>query len=295
MQMSHLAPTYAAVLAIAIIGTEEAYALIDRDRLHEFLCRMKAEDGSFRMHDGGEVDVRASYIAMVCATLCNILTDKLKENVANFVASCQSYEGGFGAIPYAEAHGGYTYCGLAALMLLNESSRADLATLTHWVIQRQLPVEGGFQGRTNKLVDGCYSFWQGGLFPLLDMALVNPDMYGENPTGDVLEAWDESEGSWLMNQEALQRYIFLAAQDPKGGLRDKPSARPDHYHTCYVLSGLSLAQHNAAYSIQPLLNMHLPLQIEQANILKTNDPIYNIPPQSALAMKAHFANASLPQ
>ena len=22
------------------------------------------------------------------------------------------------------------------------------------------------QGRTNKLVDGCYSFWQGGLFPL---------------------------------------------------------------------------------------------------------------------------------
>ena len=28
-------------------------------------------------------------------------------------------------------------------------------------------MEGGFMGRTNKLVDGCYSFWQGGLFPLL--------------------------------------------------------------------------------------------------------------------------------
>jgi protein farnesyltransferase subunit beta len=28
-------------------------------------------------------------------------------------------------------------------------------------------MEGGFNGRTNKLVDGCYSFWQGGLFPLL--------------------------------------------------------------------------------------------------------------------------------
>ena len=27
------------------------------------------------------------------------------------------------------------------------------------------------QGRTNKLVDGCYSFWQGGVFPLLYMAL----------------------------------------------------------------------------------------------------------------------------
>lgn len=30
-----------------------------------------------------------------------------------------------------------------------------------------MKLEGGFQGRTNKLVDGCYSFWQGGAFPLL--------------------------------------------------------------------------------------------------------------------------------
>ena len=27
--------------------------------------------------------------------------------------------------------------------------------------------EGGFMGRTNKLVDGCYSFWQGAVFPIL--------------------------------------------------------------------------------------------------------------------------------
>ncbi|CAN0434875.1 unnamed protein product, partial [Ectocarpus sp. 13 AM-2016] len=25
-----------------------------------------------------------------------------------------------------------------------------------------------FQGRTNKLVDGCYSFWQGGAVAILD-------------------------------------------------------------------------------------------------------------------------------
>lgn len=28
-------------------------------------------------------------------------------------------------------------------------------------------VEGGFMGRTNKLVDGCYSYWVGALFPLV--------------------------------------------------------------------------------------------------------------------------------
>jgi protein farnesyltransferase subunit beta len=32
-------------------------------------------------------------------------------------------------------------------------------------------VEGGFNGRTNKLVDGCYSFWQGGAFPLMALSV----------------------------------------------------------------------------------------------------------------------------
>ena len=36
---------------------------------------------------------------------------------------------------------------------------------------RQMKYEGGFQGRTNKLVDGCYSFWQGGAFPIIHMVL----------------------------------------------------------------------------------------------------------------------------
>lgn len=29
-----------------------------------------------------------------------------------------------------------------------------------------MPFEGGFQGRTNKLVDGCYSFWVGATIPI---------------------------------------------------------------------------------------------------------------------------------
>jgi protein farnesyltransferase subunit beta len=30
-------------------------------------------------------------------------------------------------------------------------------------------------------------------------------------------------------------------------LRDKPSKHPDSYHSCYVLAGLSTAQHHFAY------------------------------------------------
>ena len=42
--------------------------------------------------------------------------------------------------------------------------------LQRWTVSRQMRYEGGFQGRCNKLVDGCYSFWQAGLLPLLHRA-----------------------------------------------------------------------------------------------------------------------------
>nr|GMD56205.1 protein farnesyltransferase subunit beta isoform X2 [Ipomoea batatas] len=45
------------------------------------------------------------------------------------------------------------------MVLINEVNCLDLQSLLDWMVFRQ-GVEGGFQGRTNKLVDGCYSFWQ---------------------------------------------------------------------------------------------------------------------------------------
>lgn len=46
----------------------------------------------------------------------------------------------------------------------------DVKRLYRWAVNMQgIPIEGGgFKGRTNKLVDGCYSWWVGGLFPLLE-------------------------------------------------------------------------------------------------------------------------------
>lgn len=293
-QLSHLAPTYGSLLSIAIIGTEEAYSLIDREGLYRFLKSMKRENGSFTMHDGGEADVRASFIALVCATLTNMLTDDLRSNIGSFIKECQTYEGGFGAVPGAEAHGGYTFCGLGGMLLLDEAQRLNLPNLAHWVVQRQMTVEGGFQGRTNKLVDGCYSFWQGAVFPMLDQAYVTPGMYGDEPDGEVNESWDEKDGSWLCDQRAMQMYNLIAGQRPSGGLRDKPSQTPDYYHSCYVLSGLSIAQHNAVYSLPPILNQGLPPDLESGNIIRPTHPIYNIPPHSAHAIKRHFEHPYSP-
>lgn len=45
------------------------------------------------------------------------------------VFSCQTYEGGFAAYPGCEAHGGYTFCGLATLILLGHDSLCDCKSL----------------------------------------------------------------------------------------------------------------------------------------------------------------------
>lgn len=82
--------------------------------------------------------------------------------------------------------------------------------LQRWLTNRQMRFEGGFQGRTNKLVDGCYSFWQGGVFPLLHKVLFS------------LGSEALSMESYLFDQDALQEYILVCCQDKFGGLVDKP-------------------------------------------------------------------------
>ncbi|CAI7929391.1 unnamed protein product, partial [Closterium sp. NIES-54] len=184
-QLAHLATTYAAVAALVTVGGEEALSVVNRKTMLAFLRRMKCQSGGFRLHQGGETDVRGCYTAMAVAHLLCIRTPDLTENVAAYVHRCQTYEGGIGGEPGAEAHGGYTFCGLAAVLLAGADpwEHLNLPLLLDWLVFRQGSVEGGFQGRSNKLVDACYSLWQGGLFPLL--ALCSPPCL---PNGDASSA-----------------------------------------------------------------------------------------------------------
>ncbi len=50
----------------------------------------------------------------------------------------QTYEGGLGGEPGNEAHGGYTYCGLAALVLADRVDVLNLPSLLHWAVHRQV-------------------------------------------------------------------------------------------------------------------------------------------------------------
>jgi protein farnesyltransferase subunit beta len=125
-QLAHLATTYAAINTLAILGD---YKSINQTKVYEFLMRMKQKDGSFRMHVGGEIDIRGSYCALSVAILLNIVTPELVDGVAEFIILCQSFEGGLGPIPGVEAHGGYTFCGLAAIGLLRKTNLLDTEAL----------------------------------------------------------------------------------------------------------------------------------------------------------------------
>lgn len=173
---------------------------------------LKQPDGSFVVSKNGEVDVRGTYCLLVVATLLDILTPELVEGTYDFLRSCQTYEGGFSASsqpyfspsqqilsdprPYlGEAHGGYTSCAVASLVLLRPLvpvgafPGVNARNLLRWAVMMQgneFDEGGAFRGRTNKLVDGCYSWWVGGLFPLIE------ELLGES-TGESIEEHKESE------------------------------------------------------------------------------------------------------
>lgn len=90
----------------------------------------------------------------------------------------------------------------------------DVPILMSWLSARQYAPEGGFAGRTNKLVDGCYSHWVGGCWPLLEAATNRP-----NSNEGLVKSF--STGG-LFSREGLIRYILSCCQAENGGLRDKP-------------------------------------------------------------------------
>lgn len=238
-QMSHLTATYSAVLALAVVSggdedgdVEEPLDIVDRRAMYRFLHSVKDhETGGFRVAVNGESDVRGAYCALSIITLLALpTTGGLLKGTREYLSRCQTFEGGFGATPGGnEAHGGYAFCALAGLCMLGDprevlNSSLDMRRLLSWLSARQYAPEGGLSGRTNKLVDGCYSTWVGGCWALVEAGLNGPQPEVEE--GGVPET--KVVGS-LWSREGLARYILACCQSMKGGLRDKPGKYvPDH-------------------------------------------------------------------
>lgn len=276
--VGHIASTFAGVMALISIGTEDALETIMemKDGLLAFVRRRyDSEEGSFEVSKYGERDVRALYCALAVASVVSFVGDTEEVgkdeshstetwwyksvDIQRYIRSLLAFDGGLAGECGAEAHGGNTYCGFAASVLVGlEWTDQEKEELLDWVIMRQMTYEGGFQGRVNKLVDSCYSFWIGGTFAMMG------------------EKYDTS------NTDSLEMYVLQCCQQANGGLRDKPGAPRDLMHTCYALSGLSVAQHYASNGESNAREHKLANSIEKVNV------VYNLREDRLAMAKIYF-------
>ncbi|EEH07227.1 CaaX farnesyltransferase beta subunit Ram1 [Histoplasma capsulatum G186AR] len=180
-QMSHCASSYALVLSLALVGGQDAFKLINRTAMWQWLGKLKQADGGFQVTLGGEEDVRGAYCAMVMIALLDLPLqlpldsparhagfDTFVSGLPEYLSRCQTFEGGISGSPGTEAHGAYAFCALACLCILGD------------------PKE-----------------------------MIKRFIYGSS----------------ALNIMALS-YTACSGRNP------------DSYHTCYILAGLSTAQHH---------------------------------------------------
>ncbi|WAR28678.1 PGTB1-like protein [Mya arenaria] len=229
---SHVAMTYTALATLLILGDD--LIRVDRQAVLTALRTLQLPDGSFHpVSEPSENDMRFVYCA---ACVCYILDDWQgmdTDKASQYIVKSLSYEGGIGQGPDLEAHGGSTFCAVASLKLMdrlhNDLTDGQMNNLQRWCLFRQL---SGFQGRPNKPVDTCYSFWVGATLQLLDCYK-------------------------FVNCDCNRAYLMDTQQHITGGFSKWPSHNPDALHAYFGICGLSLMQEPG------VLQMHAALNISQ--------------------------------
>ncbi|KAI3380477.1 hypothetical protein SNEBB_008895 [Seison nebaliae] len=218
---AHASMTYAALSIFQILHSDQPLTGVDVSGVKHSLKNLQMNDGSFRANRFSEYDMR--FVYCVCA-ICHYIEDYStidKDEVAKYVESCQSYEGGIGQQPMGEAHAGSTFCGVAALHLIGRLNSVfphhsrERRNLVRWLIHLQ---HSGFRGRTNKAWDTCYSFWVVASLSILGQ--IN-----------------------LIDREKNIEYVRETRSALSGGFGKFPDSSSDPYHTYFALAALSLVRH----------------------------------------------------
>ncbi|OBA26822.1 terpenoid cyclases/Protein prenyltransferase [Hanseniaspora valbyensis NRRL Y-1626] len=283
-QIPHLAATYATALALTLTDNLNK---IDHSKIVSWFDSLVISTNSNDNNNlliktsqpCGETDSRSMYCLLVTAKLLKIdLNTEFLEKLCNIAINLQSeLEGGLnGTLKTDESHGGYTYCTLSSIIILLEiltekkpekykgkrlHDFINIDKFIDWLSKRQDFTNGGLNGRNNKLVDGCYSFWIGACGSILDIyGYMNPIDMGR-----------------------LKEYILFYCQDNERnfpGLRDKPGKNGDFYHTNYVLLGLSLCEYDKQMYLQDgkslLIKSKTVKDDEEKDVYPVN-PIYALP------------------
>ena len=104
-------------------------------------------------------DMRSMYCLLGILKLSNRMNKvsrEIREWLIEWICDSQSVLGGFGANPKAEAHGGYTFCAVSSLLILEQPNIPRKDLLMAWCQSRLGP---RFNGRPSKPSDSCYIWW----------------------------------------------------------------------------------------------------------------------------------------
>lgn len=228
-QWGHLAMTYTAIAILLALGDD--LSRLDRAAIVRGVAATQREDGSFSATvEGSEQDMRFVYCA---ACICTMLDDwgtVDKRRMKAYILSSVRYDYGISQHQEMESHGGTTFCALAALQMsgqLMELPTVTVERIKRWLVMRQ---SDGFQGRPNKLVDTCYSFWIGASLKILG----------------VFDLTDATEN---------RKYIMSTQEKLTGGFSKWPGSLADPFHAYFGLCGLSFLEEPGLLPINPCLNI----------------------------------------
>ncbi|KAK5132277.1 hypothetical protein LTR08_009265 [Meristemomyces frigidus] len=228
----HMLYTLSAVQILAMVdgfGELEKKVPDGKTKVARYIASLQRANGTFAGDEWGETDTRFMYGALNALSLLGLLPQQQPDQppmidipaAMAHVKACQNFDGGFGSEPGAESHSGQVFTCCGALSIAGEIDsylgEAGKDRLGAWLSERQLP-SGGLNGRPEKLVDVCYSWWV-----MSSMAMI-----------DRLH--------WI-DKGKLTAFILQCQDADEGGLADRPGDMVDVFHTVFGIAGLSLLGH----------------------------------------------------
>ncbi|VDD74190.1 unnamed protein product [Mesocestoides corti] len=244
----HVTTDYSALVALLILGDD--LGRVNRQAVVDGILALQTCNGN--LMNGSlfcpEFDARFIFSAVASAYILDKLDQLNLDAFEKFFVGSITYEGAFGKLPKLESHAGITYCALASLKLMNRLDKVFPAgsfqrqKLINWLLSRQ---RGGFNGRSQKEPDTCYTFWVGASLKMLD-------------------------AHKYVEKKSLLEFVCSSYDPIVGGFMRSPDASVDLLHSYMTLAGLS------CLLIDPLspeiAGMPSPSLSESLNDLQLTDP-----------------------